>query len=181
MTKLAVYRPEGAPAFRPHGWDSLRRDYNCYSYALRLSAHGWGVPGLLKTGADSHGSFTVELMGERLKQDGLEPILEHGADPEKHHIVAAFVRSVANEFHFYSLDADKHWSHKRGGTGVTRLDAAFRAISDPRIAEAQCDLGNNTDFAGFYRVRDEGITYLADPEQARRFNLALRNTRRYNK
>lgn len=181
MTGVSVYVPDGAPVFDRRGWDDLSIHYNCYAYALRLPGHGWGVPGLLKTGADSHGAFTVELMAQRLKDDGLEPVREHGADPLRDHIVAAFVRSAANEFHFYSLDRDGTWSHKRGRTGISRLDASFSAITDPRRAEAQTDLRDITDFAGFYRVPDRGIAYRKDADLDRRFRIALHKRPGYRK
>jgi hypothetical protein len=172
-TSLAIHRPKGPPVFDMKLWNALRDHYNCYAYALHLRDHGWAVPGMLVTGPAQYSSFTIEQMEERLKTDGLEQIPEHGADPAKDHIIAAFVRSAVNEFHFYCRAADGHWSHKQGKAGVRRLDDSFRAITDPRVTERQSDLRDHTEFAGFYRLPEQGIPYKVDADIALKARVLL--------
>ena len=43
-------------------------------------------------------------------------------------------RGVGYDFHFVRQNADGTWSHKRGGTEITRLNARGERIRDPRAA-----------------------------------------------
>jgi hypothetical protein len=47
----------------------------------------------------------------------------------------ASVVDPAEDFHFYRQDKNGMWSHKPGGTEVTRLDASGRPIYNPELAD----------------------------------------------
>jgi hypothetical protein len=46
----------------------------------------------------------------------------------------AVVVDPKHDYHFYRQDSNHLWSHKPGGTSVTRLDATDRPIYDPELA-----------------------------------------------
>ena len=47
----------------------------------------------------------------------------------------AIVVDPKSDYHCYRQDADGMWSHKPGGTKVTRLDASGRPIYNPELAD----------------------------------------------
>ena len=47
----------------------------------------------------------------------------------------ALVVDPKSDYHFYRQDSDGMWSHKPGGTKVTRLDASKQPIYNPELAD----------------------------------------------
>jgi hypothetical protein len=49
-----------------------------------------------------------------------------------------------NDYHWYRQDADGDWSHKPGGTKVTRKDASGHRIHRPDLADRDYTKGSGT-------------------------------------
>ena len=144
-----VYKPVGAPEYDSISYGS---DHNCYAYALRLYNHGWATPGRLERVESSDieaKNITVPKISKLIEQDGLERVLEHGAERDEH-VIAAFV-FAEKDFHFYSFDSDGGWSSKYASKPVSRvLGSIFDDVTP-----------NNSDvFCGYYKVPESGITYF---------------------
>ena len=61
----------------------------------------------------------------------------------------ALVIDPINDYHFYRQDSNGMWSHKPGGTKVTRLDASKRPINNPELADRDYKKNSDLDYKKF--------------------------------
>lgn len=58
-----------------------------------------------------------------------------------------------NDYHWYRQNNDGSWSHKRGLTKITNLDASGKSINNPRLANRNYGYINYSNFCGYYFVK----------------------------
>jgi hypothetical protein len=143
------------PIYEPDLWNNETREQlnNCYDYACNQITDSNAIPGRaggydLNFANPSAEDLTNAVLADKLLPgDG-----KKCGCPGGYHLVAMVMRKVDHpsgwDYHFYRLDRNERWSHKRGGDPVTNLDASDRLISDPRTA----DRGSYTEFCGFFCV-----------------------------
>lgn len=73
----------------------------------------------------------------------------------------ALVVDPKNDYHFYRQDSDGMWSHKPGGTKVTRVDASGRPIYNPELADRDYTHDSGLNYKQF-------CSYVCAPKQTRR-------------
>jgi hypothetical protein len=61
-----------------------------------------------------------------------------------------------NDFHWYRLDDNTYWSHKRGQQAAKNVDESGAAIADPET----CDRADYTVFCGYYLADPDRVTIL---------------------
>jgi len=93
----------------------------------------------------------------RLRDD---PVPDLVVNVRSHYLIALVTDRYGHDYHWLRQDDDGMWSHKRGSTPVTRLDASGAEISDPRT----CDMTYPVDrgwlayqFTTFYYVPKGGV------------------------
>ena len=139
--------------------------HNCFAYALDYvdmpddklcNANGCDIP-FHQPGRKSgypkwsqiKGKRCPDLIG-RLKGD--IPSIERTTFTKKcprGYYKIALVVDPKNDYHFYRQDADGMWSHKPGGTKVTRLDASGRPIYNPELADRDYRKEGNLNYKKF--------------------------------
>jgi hypothetical protein len=85
----------------------------------------------------------------------------------------ALVIDPKKDYHFYRQDSNGMWSHKPGGTDVTRLDASKRPIYNPELADRDYRKDANLNYSIF-------CSYLCAPKYKKTFKRGggFRRTRR---
>lgn len=78
-------------------------------------------------------------------RDGLVVTGKPSTTPIVGHYVA-LVSWPATDYHWYRLDDNAYWSHKRGSAPAKNVDESGNAIADPEV----CDRDGYTDFCGYY-------------------------------
>ena len=74
------------------------------------------------------------------------------------------------DYHWYVESNDGYWSHKRGRSNASTIDAANALISDPEL----CDRGytnglNYSVFVGWYKIRANNVLTCADRQSSNYF------------
>jgi hypothetical protein len=123
----------------------IQATHNCYSYFLDdLRVHpraGKPQPGLYAMGAGYNDAVTCESVKRRVLADNPRHVitwsLEKAKDkcPKGHYKGFLAVNSWGQDYHFYRQDSDGTWSHKPGGTAVSRTDASRQRIYNPVTAD----------------------------------------------
>ena len=152
--------------YNPSIWNQdsdVRLNTNCYSYALNNQV----VPGTNELWYMRPGEYvglkiwevdiTAEIVLQYVSTDvealnfTFEPIEKYDVCGEGSYKVALVIWPN-EDFHWYRQNPDASWSHKRGGSEVTNLDASEKIIYDPETANRAYPNGNYSVFVGFFRV-----------------------------
>ncbi|MBI1301857.1 MAG: hypothetical protein GC137_09410 [Alphaproteobacteria bacterium] len=178
--RMSLKRPaEANLVYRPKDWTRIKKDTNCYTYALDIPAHGWGQPGQLRIHpadrTESY-SFTQDTLPSLLESDGLIKVDISDLPACSEMLIAAIVYG-SEDFHFYRRDQNGFWSHKWGNGRVKRLDSSGHLIRSP---EKCVERGVNS-FVGYFVVPRQGIQYSLDAPTMKKISVpayteeALRN------
>jgi hypothetical protein len=160
LEAIAAWIRRCIPAYEPATWNDnngIQLHNNCYNYACNIQTGTFAQPGLA-TGHLRPEPFTCQGVGPAAQSDGLRPV--DGASGcgcrDCCHKVALVIAPGPefNDFHWYRLDRDDHWSHKPGGTPATNVDSSGNPITDPRTANR----GPYTVFCGFYCVCKDKVS-----------------------
>jgi hypothetical protein len=155
--KLAEDFAEASADYRAN--PKLKLQSNCYSYALGIPEHGFGMPGSL--GVASRAGFAKEHINasyifNALMRDGLEPVRESDLDEYGERPIIACFLAHQNDYHFYLRHNDDFWSHQRGKQGeISNQDNRGMLIVNPRMAWR----GRYQEFVGYFALPDEGLTF----------------------
>jgi hypothetical protein len=135
------------PKYRGEEWSRnarIQATHNCYSYFLDdlrvYPRAGKPQPGLYAMGAGYNNAVTCESVKRRVLADNPMHVitwsLEKAKDkcPKGHYKGFLAVNSWGQDYHFYRQDSDGTWSHKPGGTAVSRTDASRKRIYNPATA-----------------------------------------------
>ena len=136
------------PKYRGEEWSRnarIQATHNCYSYFLDdlrvYPRAGKPQPGLYAMGAGYNNAVTCESVKRRVLADNPMHVitwsLEKAKDkcPKGHYKGFLAVNSWGQDYHFYRQDSDGTWSHKPGGTAVSRTDASRKRIYNPVTAD----------------------------------------------
>ena len=111
---------------------------NCYEYAT--DKHEEGEEQKTKKGKKNPGGGNIPshfvncgFVTNLAIRDGLVKPDNNGKCPCDYHLVYLVV-AEGRDYHWYRLDSNGGWSHKRGGNHVEDVDANGRKISDPSKA-----------------------------------------------
>jgi hypothetical protein len=147
----------GTPAFNPSFWSTgaPKNDNACYDYANNRLGNGIpAAPGQNGAVEVLHGNMTIATLTEAAAADGLIPISETAACPDRRTKIALAIKPMPNppvlgqldDYHWYRQDVDGRWSHKMGTSVPSNLDAAMQPITNPRLANR----GAHTIFGGYF-------------------------------
>lgn len=166
--------------YNPSLWNGQTRPYNnCYAYALNNQvypgtnylwfqqpgeyADNWATDftneAEMRAAVASDFAKYNEEFGTNLV---FQPIGKYAVCPAGTYKVALVAYSDNWDYHWYRQDADGYWSHKPGGTEVTRYDNSGNLIIDPETA----DRGGYDLFLGFYAVSGWDNMYQATTSSA---------------
>ncbi len=149
------------PIYNPSYWNSSQNitRANCYAYAMDVIC---STSFSLQPGQAS-GQVYTELSEEALfaaaQNDG--PYLGNGRSIRRAHrsevpgtneYKIALAIDPERDYHWYVQNRDGYWSHKRGLTEATNLDASGNLISDPLSADRVYGNVNYITFCGYYIV-----------------------------
>ena len=136
------------PKYRGEEWSRdymIQATHNCYSYFLddlRVNPRaGKPQPGLFAMGIGYNDAVTCKSVKRRVLADNPRHVitwsLEKAKDkcPKGHYKGFLAVNSWGQDYHFYRQDSDGTWSHKPGGTAVSRTDASRKRIYNPVTAD----------------------------------------------
>ena len=136
------------PKYRGEEWSRdamIQATHNCYSYFLDdlrvYPRAGKPQPGLYAMGAGYNNAVTCESVKRRVLADNPRHVitwsLEKAKDkcPKGHYKGFLAVNSWGQDYNFYRQDSDGTWSHKPGGTAVSRTDASRQRIYNPATAD----------------------------------------------
>ena len=123
----------------------VQATHNCYSYFLDdlrvYPRAGKPQPSLYAMGAGYNNAGTCESVKRRVLANNPRHVitwsLEKAKDkcPKGHYKGFLAVNSWGQDYHFYRQDSDGTWSHKPGGTAVSRTDASRKRIYNPVTAD----------------------------------------------
>ena len=151
-------------AYNPSYWNGSRIKYaNCYYYAMNVVSSSNNInhqqPGYLA------GNIYASLTGYNIflaaKRD--VPYFSNVVSirsssqtevPGVKEYKVALVIAPGFDYHWYRQNPNGTWSHKRGQTAVTNVDASGYIISNPQTCNRKySSIVNYTTFAGFYIVK----------------------------
>lgn len=150
-----------APAYNPSYWNASSRikKANCYAYAMDIICNRDMKlqPGQLA--GKQYTSLTKSNIITAVKADG--PYLGNGrsirsssktenAGSKEYKV--ALVIAPNQDYHWYIQNKDGYWSHKRGQTKCSNLDASGKKISDPQKCDRKYSGLNYSTWCGYYMV-----------------------------
>ncbi|MCM1260704.1 MAG: hypothetical protein NC182_06200 [Prevotella sp.] len=165
--------------YNPSLWNGQTRPYNnCYAYALNNQVY----PGTnwlwFQQPGEYAGNWAEDFTNEEEMRAAVlsdfvkynedfgtnlvfQPIGKYDACPAGTYKVALVANSSNEDYHWYRQDADGYWSHKPGGTAVTRYDYSGNLIIDPETADRRNGYFEYDLFLGFYAVSSWDNMYQA--------------------
>lgn len=148
-------------AYQPSVWNgTLKSQTNCYSYAINNQDNRSGTkglqPGSLSGQTVPSALYTSLAMPDIIKNDASGRFtfksVDYNTKCSAGTYKIALVLDELKDYHFYRQNPDGTWSHKRGLTEVTNLDASGKVIYDPRTANRNYGNVNYSKFVDFYEV-----------------------------
>jgi hypothetical protein len=151
--------------YQPYLWNDgglIQGSTNCYAYALNMR-EGFPPGHKLQPGelsgnplsslADVTVPKIIELTIADARMEGYPfyPVSRNttcGVGTYK----VALVVDPNRDYHWYRQNPDGSWSHKRGHTAVTNVDASGRLIWDPEAANRNYGSYNYSAFGGYFCV-----------------------------
>lgn len=159
------------PDYNPFAWQgAIQGLTNCFTYALNLPAHGWGLPGTLTiAGYEERKRATVRigrgneaqtraLLSGAVQGDRLIPVSRAAALSMERPVVS--LHFGVGTFHFCRKDNEGSWSHKNGTASPQSTDDKSRIIFDPQEAS----FFSYPLFAGYFALPQEGLVYQQDSQ-----------------
>jgi hypothetical protein len=140
--------------YDPGKWNDdpvIQLNNNCYNYANDLATNTRAQPGL--GSGLIYTAFECGNVGLASVRDGLKATGKPASTPVTGHYVALVVWP-ANDYHWYRLDDNAYWSHKRGQYPAKNMDESNNPISDPEY----CDRGDYSDFCSYYLTNPATVT-----------------------
>ncbi len=153
---------------------------NCYSYALNAQVYpGTNIVWNMQPGAAAgYSSLTLsELTADnvlRYVEADMAALNITFTRIDKDDICEAGTYRVAlvvapyKDYHWYRQDSNGLWSHKRGQTTPTNVDASGNLISDPKTADRNYSGCNYSQFVGYFKIKPLNTVYT--PVRSSTFN-----------
>lgn len=161
--------------YNPSLWNGQTKPYNnCYAYALNNQVYPKTNELWFQQPGEYSNNWVNDFTDEAKMRAAVandfakynenfgtnlvfQPIGKYEACPAGSYKVALVAYSDNWDYHWYRQDSDGYWSHKPGGTAVTRYDNSGNLIIDPETA----DRGGYDLFLGFYAVSGWDNMYQA--------------------
>lgn len=146
--------------YNPGYWNKYNNRANCYTYALNyISGQNLATQQPGYASGKKYTSLTGNAIIEAAKRDvpylssvnGIRPASENQKPGKNEYKVALVIGK--HDYHWYRQDSDGYWSHKRGSTAITRVDASGKTIINPRKANQNYGSDNYDNFYGFYLIK----------------------------
>ena len=167
---------EKAPSYSPLTWSSKTHYANCYAYALNIYGSVYDnklQPGELSGKLWSSYSGTVaqrlvaafyadlkaisQALGYKTNQylcawdwQYYGPV--YGSGYKVALVTAPDGKGWIVDYHWYRQDSTGQWSHKRGLTAITNVDASGKMISNPQTANRNYPGYNYSQFVGYFQI-----------------------------
>lgn len=162
MTAVGLLPTSGyEPVYNPDYWNASEniKRANCYAYAMDVicTTEMKLQPGQLS--GKVYTSLTESAIFTAVQNDG--PYLGNGrtisrADrddtPGTNQYKVALVIAPNKDYHWYIQNSDGYWSHKRGQTEATNLDASGYRITDPQTCDRDYGSLDYSTFCGYYII-----------------------------
>ena len=150
-------------AYNPSYWNGSRiNKANCYYYVMNVVSSstdkGKQQPGFKANSVFT--SLTASNIIAAVKKD--IPYFSNvvsirsssaGEKPGVKEYKVVLVIAPGKDYHWYRQNPDGSWSHKRGHTEVTRVDASGNTIYNPQGCNRNYGSINYSTFAGYYIVK----------------------------
>lgn len=152
----------GAPVYNPSWWNNGNRikKANCYAYSMDIIQNFVGKlqPGQLsgrtfESLSESSIFSAVVRDGSRLGRGRYIRRSSSSERPSSGEYKVALVIAPNKDYHWYVLNTNGYWSHKRGHSKVTNVDASGKRITNPRTCNRNYGSLNYSVFCGFYIVK----------------------------
>ncbi|MBY5890755.1 hypothetical protein HFN49_31765 [Rhizobium leguminosarum] len=140
--------------YDPGKWNddpTIQTTNNCYNYANDIITNTIAQPGR-GTGL-IYSAFECGNVGIASTRDGLVASGRPASTPIAGHYVALVIWP-SYDYHWYRLDDDSFWSHKRGQFPAKNVDESGNPISDPE----NCDRADYSIFCGYYLSDPSTVT-----------------------
>lgn len=176
-----------APEFNEKLWehDIIIEYNNCYSYAMNFpmlnrkykASPGGGEEDIGNKGTNNanrnYDIYTCSYFDKLIKNDYPNIIKKDVNNvnelncPTGYYQMALVIDDEktpyehdGDDFHFYRKDCDtKYWSHKPGGSHVSRVDASGNLITDPKYCDRNYGDNNYYKFCSYYCVPFDDTQY----------------------
>jgi len=148
MRQRLLPRSGYEPKYRGEAWSRdymIQATHNCYSYFLddlrKYSRAGKPQPGLYSMGPGYENAITCKSIKKRVIADNPRYVITWSLErlydvcPKGYYKGFMAINSLGQDYHFYRQDSDGTWSHKPGGTAVSRTDASRQRIYNPLTAD----------------------------------------------
>ena len=161
--KAATSQYGSAPKYNPNYWNhnSRIKKANCYIYAMDVICNHTNKakmqPGAMA--GKKYKKLTKTDIINGVKADG--PYLGNGRSicetnyltkPGAKQYKVALVIAPNKDYHWYIQNSDGSWSHKRGSTQVTNVDASGKRIYNPKYCNRNYGSLNYSTFCGYFMV-----------------------------
>ena len=153
-------------------WEKVKKKANCYAYVLNTYAReGYAPsPGTKSATTNILPEYTLSYMRTHLAEILAEDAPYFNGktitkcstyttpETRQYKIACAFSEGESGidggDFHFYRQDSNGYFSHKRGFTSITKLDASQNFITNPQTCNRNYNSkrANYSYFAGFFMV-----------------------------
>ena len=152
----------GAPVYNPSWWNNSNRikKANCYAYSMDLIQNFVGKlqPGQLsgriyESLSESSIFSAVVRDGSRLGGGRYIRRSSSSECPGSGEYKVVLVITPNRDYHWYVLNTNGYWSHKRGHSRVTNVDASEKRITNPKTCNRNYGSLNYSVFCGFYIVK----------------------------
>lgn len=133
---------------------------NCYRYACDDPAKPGEAHSPFPGGSDPGRHITCKDIMDGARKQGAQDPDGSGCCAKGWRKIAGVVQDKSNpgsdnDFHWYRQEADGTWSHKRGATAASKVDASGNPITDPAKANRKYPGSDDYDaFCGYLCVPD---------------------------
>ena len=152
----------GELSYSPSTWEPYTEYTNCYNYAINYY-YNRGDPlqpgelarkpytSLSKSDIFAAAKADMPYLGKTIRASSYSEV------PGENEYKVALVIAPNKDYHWYRQDSDGRWSHKRGITAITNLDASDDKIYDPQTADRDYRFlfifgPNYSTFCGYYII-----------------------------
>lgn len=149
------------PVYNPDYWNAKEniKRANCYAYAMdvicttEMKLQPGELSGQMYTSLTESAIFTaVQNDGPYLGNGRTISRAERDDTPGTNQYKVALVIAPNLDYHWYIQNSDGYWSHKRGTTEATNVDASGYYITDPQTCDRNYGGLNYSTFCGYYLI-----------------------------
>lgn len=141
-------------------WSSYTKYANCYAYMLNVYSEKNHKlqPGELAGSPVTRCTKEDIIAGVKKDMPYLNKSIRTSTYSEKpgtrEYKVALVIDPLGLDYHWYRQDSNAYWSHKRGLTAITNVDASKNTIPDPKSCDRDYGFWSNdySEWCGYYII-----------------------------